>query len=338
MKILVTGGAGFIGSNFIHYILKKYPNYKIVNYDKLTYAGNLENLRDVENDARYKFIKGDINDEKLVQKIIRENKINIIINFAAESHVDRSIINPDDFIKTNILGTYTLLKVALANGKIRFHHISTDEIFGSLALDDPSFNENTRYDPRSPYSATKASADHLVKAYFHTFGLPTTISNCSNNYGPYMFPEKLFSLAITNLLEDKKIPLYGNGKNIRDWIYVKDHCRAIDAIIHNGKIGQTYCIGGNCEKTNEEVIYKILELMGKNKDKIKFVKDRPGHDKRYAINFSKIKKELGWNPKTKFESGLEKMIKWYKQNREWWQRIKSGEYEDYYKKNYGDRI
>lgn len=338
MKILVTGGAGFIGSNFIHYILKKYPNYKIVNYDKLTYAGNLENLRDVENDARYKFIKGDINDEKLVQKIIRENKINIIINFAAESHVDRSIINPDDFIKTNILGTYTLLKVALANGKIRFHHISTDEIFGSLALDDPAFNENTRYDPRSPYSATKASADHLVKAYFHTFGLPTTISNCSNNYGPYMFPEKLFSLAITNLLEDKKIPLYGNGKNIRDWIYVKDHCRAIDAIIHNGKIGQTYCIGGNCEKTNEEVIYKILELMGKNKDKIKFVKDRPGHDKRYAINFSKIKKELGWNPKTKFESGLEKMIKWYKQNREWWQRIKSGEYEDYYKKNYGDRI
>jgi len=338
MKILVTGGAGFIRSNFIHYMLKKYPHYKIVNYDKLTYAGNLENLRDIENDFRYKFIKGDINDENLVQKTIQENKINIIINFAAESHVDRSIINPDDFIKTNISGTYTLLKVALANGKIRFHHISTDEVFGSLAIDDPAFNENTRYDPRSPYSAAKASADHLVRAYFHTFNLPVTISNCSNNYGPYMFPEKLFSLAITNLLENKKIPLYGNGKNIRDWIYVEDHCRAIDAIIHNGKIGQTYCIGGNCEKTNRGAIYKILELMGENEDKIKFVKDRPGHDKRYAINSSKIKKELGWNPKTKFENGLEKMIEWYKENRVWWQKIKSGEYKDYYKKNYEDRI
>ncbi len=312
MKILVTGGAGFIGSNFIHYILKKYPEYQIINYDNLTYAGNLENLKSVEDNSHYQFVKGDIADGKRVEKIIKEYQVELIVNFAAESHVDRSILNPEDFIKTNVLGTYTLLQAALKNGKIRFHHISTDEVFGSLGPNDPAFNETTHYDPRSPYSASKASSDHLVNAYFHTFALPVTISNCSNNYGPFMFPEKLFPLFITNLLEGKKIPLYGDGLNVRDWLYVEDHCRAIDLIIHKGKLGETYCIGGNCEKTNKEVTYKILELMGKNESSIEFVKDRLGHDKRYAINFSKIKKELGWEPQIKFEEGLKKMILWYR--------------------------
>ncbi len=334
MKILVTGGAGFIGSNFIHYMLKKYPEYQIVNYDSLTYAGNLENLKTVENNSHYQFIKGDITDGKRVEKIIKEYQVELIVNFAAESHVDRSILNPEDFIKTNVLGTYTLLQAALKNGKIRFHHISTDEVFGSLGPNDPAFNETTHYDPRSPYSASKASSDHLVRAYFHTFALPITISNCSNNYGPFMFPEKLFPLFITNLLEGKKIPLYGDGLNVRDWLYVEDHCRAIDLIIHKGKLGETYCIGGNCEKTNKEVTYKILELMGKNESSIEFVKDRLGHDKRYAINFSKIKKELGWEPQIKFEEGLKKMILWYQENEKWWKNIKTGQYQDYYQKNY----
>ncbi len=334
MKILVTGGAGFIGSNFIHYMLKKYPEYQIVNYDSLTYAGNLENLKTVENNSHYQFIKGDITDGKRVEKIIKEYQVELIVNFAAESHVDRSILNPEDFIKTNVLGTYTLLQAALKNGKIRFHHISTDEVFGSLGPNDPAFNETTHYDPRSPYSASKASSDHLVRAYFHTFALPVTISNCSNNYGPFMFPEKLFPLFITNLLEGKKIPLYGDGLNVRDWLYVEDHCRAIDLIIHKGKLGETYCIGGNCEKTNKEVTYKILELMGKNESSIEFVKDRLGHDKRYAINFSKIKKELGWEPQIKFEEGLKKMILWYQENEKWWKNIKTGQYQDYYQKNY----
>jgi len=334
MKILVTGGAGFIGSNFIHYMLKKYPEYQIVNYDNLTYAGNLENLKAVEDNSHYQFVKGDITDGKRVEKIIKEYQVELIVNFAAESHVDRSILNPEDFIKTNVLGTYTLLQAALKNGKIRFHHISTDEVFGSLGPNDPAFNETTHYDPRSPYSASKASSDHLVNAYFHTFALPVTISNCSNNYGPFMFPEKLFPLFITNLLEGKKIPLYGDGLNVRDWLYVEDHCRAIDLIIHKGKLGETYCIGGNCEKTNKEVTYKILELMGKNESSIEFVKDRLGHDKRYAINFSKIKKELGWEPQIKFEEGLKKMILWYQENEKWWKNIKTGQYQDYYQKNY----
>ena len=334
MKILVTGGAGFIGSNFIHYILKKYPEYQIINYDNLTYAGNLENLKSVEDNSHYQFVKGDIADGKRVEKIIKEYQVELIVNFAAESHVDRSILNPEDFIKTNVLGTYTLLQAALKNGKIRFHHISTDEVFGSLGPNDPAFNETTHYDPRSPYSASKASSDHLVNAYFHTFALPVTISNCSNNYGPFMFPEKLFPLFITNLLEGKKIPLYGDGLNVRDWLYVEDHCRAIDLIIHKGKLGETYCIGGNCEKTNKEVTYKILELMGKNESSIEFVKDRLGHDKRYAINFSKIKKELGWEPQIKFEEGLKKMILWYQENEKWWKNIKTGQYQDYYQKNY----
>ena len=337
MNILVTGGAGFIGSNFIRYMLEKYPDYKIINLDLLTYAGNLENLKDIENNPNYKFIKGDITDMPLVDNLIKNNSIDLIVNFAAESHVDRSILEPDSFINTNIIGTHNLLKVALANGKIRFHHVSTDEVFGSLEPDDPGFNEHTPYDPRSPYSASKAASDHLARAYFHTFGLPVTISNCSNNYGPYMFPEKLFPLFITNLMENKKVPLYGDGLNVRDWLYVTDHCRAIDLVIHQGKIGETYCVGGNSEKNNKEVTEKIIELMGKKMDMIEYISDRPGHDKRYAIDFSKIKNELGWEPETSFEEGIKNMIEWYKNNEAWWKKIKSGDYREYYEKNYAKR-
>jgi len=333
MKILITGGAGFIGSNFIRYILNKYEDYQIVNLDALTYAGNLENLKEYENDSRYKFVKGDICNEKLVNDLVKE--VDIVVHFAAETHVDRSVMGPEDFIKTNVIGTYTLLEACKNNGGKRFHHISTDEVFGSLGMDDPKFNENTAYDPRSPYSASKASSDHLVRAYFHTFNLPITISNCSNNYGPWMFPEKLFPLFITNLIEGKKVPLYGDGMNVRDWLYVEDHCSAIDAIIHRGKIGETYCIGGDAEYTNKEITYKIIELMGKNESAIEFVKDRLGHDKRYAIDFSKIKKEMSWEPKVSFNEGLKRTINWYVANESWWKKIKSGEYKDYYQKQYG---
>lgn len=337
MKLLVTGGAGFIGSNFIRYILKKYPDYKIVNLDLLTYAGNLENLKDIEDHPNYKFVKGDIADMAFMDNLLKEERVSLVVNFAAESHVDRSILEPDRFISTNVIGTHNLLKAALANGNIRFHHISTDEVFGSLKSDDPGFNENTPYDPRSPYSASKAASDHLVRAYFHTFGLPVTVSNCSNNYGPYMFPEKFFPLFITNLLEDKKVPLYGDGLNVRDWLHVSDHCRAIDAIIHKGKIGETYCIGGDCEKSNKEMTYKILGLMEKGEDMIEKVADRPGHDRRYAIDFSKIKNELGWEPEVSLEEGLKDMIDWYKNNETWWRKIKSGEYQKYYEKNYSTK-
>jgi len=309
MNILVTGGAGFIGSNFIHYINKKYPEYKIVNLDKLTYAANLDNLKDIKNN--YTFVEGDILDYDLVSKIVKENNIDLIVHFAAESHVDRSIEGPDIFLQTNILGTANLLKVALENNKIRFHHISTDEVFGSLG-ETGLFNEDTPYDPRSPYSSSKASSDHLVRAYYHTYGLPITISNCSNNYGPYQYTEKLIPLFITNLLNNKKVPLYGDGKNIRDWIYVEDHCKAIDLIIHKGKIGETYCIGGDSEKTNKEIANILLNKLGYNEDMIEYVKDRPGHDFRYAIDSSKIKKELGWEPKVSFELGITKTIEWYK--------------------------
>lgn len=335
MKILVTGGAGFIGSNFIHYILNKYPDYQIVNLDVLTYAGNLENLKEFEGNANYKFVKGDICDKDLVDKLVKD--IDTVVHFAAESHVDRSILSPEEFIKTNVLGTFTLLEACKNNGGKRFHHISTDEVFGSLGPNDPAFNEQTPYDPRSPYSSSKAASDHLVRAYFHTYDLPITISNCSNNYGSYHFPEKVIPLFITNLMEGKKVPLYGDGMNVRDWLYVEDHCSAIDAIIHNGKIGETYCIGGNSEKSNKELTYKILELMGKGEESIEFVKDRPGHDKRYAINFSKIKNELGWIPQISFEEGLQKTIEWYKENESWWKNIKSGDYQSYYEKQYGKK-
>ncbi len=330
MKILVTGGAGFIGANFIHYFLEKYPNDEIVNLDALTYAGNLENLKGVENNSKYEFVHGSITDKKLVNELVKN--VDAVVHFAAESHVDRSIENSDIFVQTNVLGTLNLLEACKNNGNKRFHHISTDEVYGSLKRDDPAFNENTPYDPRSPYSASKASSDHLVRSYFHTHNLPITISNCSNNYGPYQFPEKLIPLFVTNLIEGKKVPVYGTGENIRDWLHVKDHCIAIDKILREGKIGETYCIGGDAEKTNLEITDKILKLMGRDESSIEYVEDRKGHDKRYAINFDKIKNELGWEPSISFEEGIKKTVEWYKNNQGWWERIKSGEYQDYYKK------
>jgi dTDP-glucose 4,6-dehydratase len=332
-KILITGGAGFIGSNFIHYWLEKSPEDKIINLDVLTYAGNLENLKEVEKNPNYKFVKGDICDVKLVNDLVRDT--DLIVHFAAETHVDRSVMNSADFIKTNIEGTRVLLDAAKNNGNKRFHHVSTDEVFGALSLEDKKFAEDTSYDPRSPYSASKAASDHLVRAYFYTHKLPITISNCSNNYGPYQFPEKLIPLFVTNLIEDKKIPVYGKGENIRDWIHVDDHNRGVEMIIKNGKIGETYCLGGDCEKTNMEITQEILRIMNKSEDEIEYVKDRPGHDLRYAIDFSKAKKELDWNPRIKFEDGLKSTVEWYKNNQEWWEKIKSREYKKYYKNQYG---
>lgn len=325
MNILVTGGCGFIGSNFIHYWLKKYPDDKIVNLDVLTYAGNLENLSDIENNANYQFIKGDICDAALVDNVVQG--VDLIVHFAAESHVDRSINNSSDFIRTNVEGTRVLLDAAKNCGGIRFHHISTDEVFGSLQPGDAKFNEKTPYDPRSPYSASKAASDHLVRAYCHTHKLPITISNCTNNYGQYQFPEKLIPLFITNLMEGKKLPVYGEGKNIRDWIYVDDHNAGVDAIIQKGKIGETYCLGGGNELANLEITKKILELMGKGEEMIEYVTDRPGHDFRYAIDITKAKSELGWEPKMNFSQGLTKTVEWYKNNEDWWRNIKNGKYE-----------
>lgn len=332
MKLLITGGAGFIGSNFIHYWLANHPEDKIINLDLLTYAGNLENLKDIENNPNYKFIKGDICDAVLVNDLVKE--MDTIVHFAAESHVDRSIMDAKSFVDTNVLGTFNLLEAAKNNGKKRFHHISTDEVFGALKPNDPAFNEQTPYSPRSPYAASKASSDHLVRAYYHTFGLPITISNCSNNYGPYQFPEKLIPLFVTNLLEGKKVPVYGDGLQVRDWIHVDDHNRGVDLILRNGKIGETYCLGGNSEKTNLEITKLILGYLGQSEEMIEYVKDRPGHDRRYAIDFSKAKKELGWEPLIGFEEGIKSTVEWYKNNQEWWQRIKSGEYSEYYKKQY----
>lgn len=333
MRLLITGGAGFIGSNFIHYMLKKYPDYQIINLDLLTYAGNLESLKSLEGNPQYRFVKGDICDAKLADELAKE--VDIIVNFAAESHVDRSILDSAAFVRTNVIGTHTLLEAAKKAGNLRFHHVSTDEVFGSLGPHDAPFNEATPYDPRSPYSASKASSDHLVRAYFHTYGLPITISNCSNNYGPYHFPEKLIPLAITNLIEGKKIPVYGDGLQVRDWLHVEDHCRAIDAIIHKGKIGETYCVGGNGEKTNMEIVKTILKALGKGEEMIEYVEDRKGHDKRYAIDFSKIKNELGFEPQVTFEEGIAQTLAWFQNNEAWWKNIKSGDYQNYYKKQYG---
>ena len=319
MKLLATGGAGFIGSNFIHYWLKNYPQDKITNLDLLTYAGNLENLQDVTLNNNYKFVQGDIGDADLVKDLLIG--VDLIVHFAAESHVDRSILNSADFIKTNVEGTRILLEAARKNN-IRFHHISTDEVFGSLSFNAPGFNEQTPYDPRSPYSASKAASDHLVRAYYHTYGLPITISNCSNNYGPYQYPEKLIPLFVTNLMAGKKIPVYGEGNNIRDWIHVDDHNRGVDMIIKKGKIGETYCLGGNSEKTNLEITKLILSLMGKGEEMIEHVADRLGHDLRYAIDFSKAKTELAWEPLTSFEEGLRKTVEWYKNNKSWWEKLK----------------
>jgi dTDP-glucose 4,6-dehydratase len=335
MKILVTGGAGFIGSNFILYWLKNHPQDLIVNFDKLTYAGNLENLTSVQDNPNYQFIQGDICDLKVVEEAM--TGVATVVHFAAESHVDRSIVDPASFVRTNVLGTQILLGAALKNNVKRFHHVSTDEVYGSLNLEDKSiFNERTNYNPRSPYAASKAGSDHLVRAYYHTYNLPITISNCSNNFGPYQFPEKLFPLAITNLLEGKKVPVYGDGLYVRDWLYVEDHCRAIDLILEKGKVGETYCIGGLTEDINNlDVIKKILKLLGKSEDSIEYVKDRMGHDRRYALDWSKIKKELGWEAQYSFDEWLEKTVKWYQENEQWWKNVKNGEYKEYYQKQYG---
>lgn len=324
MKILVTGGAGFIGSNFVLYWIKNHPEDQVINLDKLTYAGNLENLKSIEGNSNYKFIKGDICDPKAVQNAMKG--INIVVHFAAESHVDRSIVEPAPFVMTNVLGTQVLLDSALKNKVKRFHHVSTDEVYGSLDLTSKGkFNEETKYNPRSPYAASKAGSDHLVRAYFTTYDLPITISNCSNNFGPYQYPEKLIPLAITNILEDKKVPVYGDGLYVRDWLYVEDHVRAIDLILKKGKIGETYCLGGlTSDINNLEVVKKILKVLGKNVGEIEFVEDRLGHDRKYSIDWSKIKKDLGWEPKYSFDEWLEKTIIWYKENKSWWMKLKNG--------------
>jgi dTDP-glucose 4,6-dehydratase len=332
MKILITGGAGFIGANYIRYILKKYPNYKVVNYDKLTYAGNLDNLRDVELNSNYRFVKGDIVDSKRVDEVIKAFGITHIINFAAESHVDRSILGPQVFIDTNIVGTQVLLDAALKHGIKHFHHVSTDEVFGSLPLDsEEKFNEDTRYNPRSPYSASKAASDHLVRAYSETYGLSVSITNTSNNFGPYQNPEKFLPRAITNLIDGKKIPMYGDGKYVRDWLFVEDHCSAIDAVLQKKK-KETYLIGGQTSDINNlEVAQKLLEIFGKDESSIKFVKDRAGHDRRYAIDWNKAKKELDWKPKHNFDTWLIRTVKWYKDNEWWWRPLKE-ESEKLYEK------
>lgn len=333
MRLLVTGGAGFIGSEFIRYWLRSHPHDFIVNFDKLTYAGNLENLSAVEKLPNYKFIKGDITNSKDVDMAM--NSIDVVVHFAAESHVDRSILEPSTFIRTNILGTAVLLESALHHKVAKFHHISTDEVFGSLELGSQTkFTEETPYNPHSPYSASKASSDMLVRAYHDTFGLPITISNCSNNYGPYQFPEKFIPLMIINALQNKPLPVYGDGLNIRDWIYTEDHVRAIELILEKGNDGETYCVGGESEVPNIEVVEKILSILDKNKNLITYVKDRPGHDRRYAISNKKISSELGFKPSLNFDKGLRTTIEWYKNNRGWWENVLKGDYQKYYQKQY----
>ena len=331
--LLVTGGAGFIGSNFVHYWLKHHPHDKLINLDALTYAGNLANLSGVEDLPNYTFVKGDIQDAKLVNKIMAD--VDVVVHFAAESHVDRSIKNPQLFLETNVLGTQVLLDAALKNQVKRFHHISTDEVFGSLNLGSAKkFTEETAYDPRSPYSASKAASDHLVRAYGETYQLPYTISNCSNNYGPFQFPEKLVALAITNLLENKAIPVYGDGLNVRDWLFVEDHCRAIELILESGRLGETYLVGGlTSDVSNLELIKQILKLMNADEQMIKFVDDRPGHDRRYAIDWGKMKLEFDWKPTVTLEEGLAKTISWYQANTDWWQDLKNRN-QDWFKSHY----
>jgi len=318
--LLVTGGAGFIGSNFIRYWIKNHITDQILNLDKLTYAGNLENLADIEDNQNYRFIKGDICNSKLVGKLMKG--IDIVVHFAAESHVDNSITGSDVFVRTNIVGTHVLLKSALKNKIKRFHHVSTDEVFGALGLDDKNkFNELTLYQPSSPYSASKAGSDHLVRAYFKTYGLPVTISNCSNNYGPYQHIEKFIPISIISLLKCMKVPVYGDGLYVRDWLYIEDHCRAIDLILQKGKVGETYCIGGMTDDvSNLEIVKKIIKILGKDESFIEHVKDRPGHDRRYAVDWSKIKRELGYSPRFDLNKYLEQTVRWYEENRAWWNK------------------
>ncbi|MFA7535280.1 MAG: dTDP-glucose 4,6-dehydratase [Desulfuromonadales bacterium] len=372
MRLLVTGGCGFIGSNFVRLALQRLPDCRLVNLDKLTYAGNPRNLVDLEDDSRYRFVQGDICDAALVANLFAEERIDAVVHFAAESHVDRSITGPGEFIQTNIVGTFTLLEAArkfwivsekgrgtrdekssvISASRIprpapRFLHVSTDEVYGSLG-DTGFFTEETAFDPRSPYSASKASSDHLVSAYHHTYALPTLITNCSNNYGPYHFPEKLIPLIIGNALNGKELPVYGDGKNVRDWLYVEDHCAAILAVLQKGRVGETYNIGGNNEKQNLEVVQAVCDLLDAKvgllpagearRSLIRFVKDRPGHDRRYAIDAAKIRTELGWEPSVTFEQGIERTIDWYLANRDWVEEIRSGSYRDYYERMYGGNL
>jgi dTDP-glucose 4,6-dehydratase len=338
MKILVTGGCGFIGSNFIRYFLQSHPNDSLINVDKLTYAGNLENLLDVSQSPRYHFIKGDITDGRRMEELVSKG-LDAVINFAAESHVDRSIEDPSAFMKTNVFGTFVLLEAlrkVFPRQRIRFLHISTDEVYGSLS-ETGAFTEETPLAPNSPYSASKTAADLLVRAYHRTYGIPACITRCSNNYGPYQFPEKLIPLMISNALENKELPIYGDGMHIRDWIYVEDHCRALDAVLHHGKEGEVYNIGGRSERPNLVVVQTILDRLEKPHSLIRLVTDRVGHDRRYAIDFSKIERELGWKPSVSFEEGIRRTVEWYLAHQDWWRKIKTGEYLDYYDRMYKGR-
>ena len=339
MKLIITGGAGFIGSNFIYYELKQHPEDEFICLDKLTYAGNLSSLKDAMQQPNFKFVKGDIADRDFIYSLFEAEKPDVVVNFAAESHVDRSILEPELFLKTNVIGTGVLMDACRKYGIKRYHQVSTDEVYGDLPLDRPDlfFTETTPLHTSSPYSASKASADLLVLAYHRTYGLPVTISRCSNNYGLYHFPEKLIPLMIINALHDKSLPVYGDGANVRDWLYVEDHCSAIDLIIRHGREGEVYNVGGHNEKSNLDVVKIILKALGKSEDLITFVKDRPGHDRRYAIDPTKIHNELGWLPQTKFEDGIAKTIAWYLANKDWWQEIISGEYRKYYEKMYSRR-
>lgn len=351
-NVLVTGGAGFIGSNFVRYLLANDPGIRLINLDLLTYAGSKSNLQDLPNESNHIFIQADIRDQDTIHEIFNRFSIDTVVHFAAESHVDRSIFGPAAFVETNIVGTFVLLEEARLHwmddmdGK-RFHHVSTDEVFGSLTPESPAFTETTPYDPRSPYSASKASSDHLVRAYFHTYGLPITITNCSNNYGPFQYPEKLIPVIITNCLEGKPIPVYGDGKQIRDWLYVIDHCSAVHQVLLKGRIGETYNIGGNNQPTNLEIIHLICDILDErlpesphrpHKDLITFVKDRPGHDRRYAMEISKVSTELGWHPTESLHTGLQKTIDWYLANQDWVENIlKESGYSDWIEKNYNER-
>ncbi|GGG19329.1 dTDP-glucose 4,6-dehydratase [Paenibacillus aceti] len=336
MKLLVTGGAGFIGSNFVLYMLKKHPDYQIVNVDALTYAGNLENLKSIENNPNHVFVKADIRDAAKMDELMGQG-IDVVVNFAAESHVDRSIMEPDVFVKTNVLGTQVLLDAAQKHNISKFVQVSTDEVYGTLG-DTGLFSETTPLAPNSPYSASKAGGDLLVRAYHETFGLPVNITRCSNNYGPYQFPEKLIPLMISKALADEQLPIYGDGLNIRDWLYVEDHCSAIDLVIHKGRNGEVYNIGGNNERTNLHIVKTILEQLDKSESLMTYVQDRPGHDRRYGIDPTKTMTELGWKPAHSFETGIQETIRWYLDNKEWWTRIQSGAYQDYYAKQYGTRL
>jgi dTDP-glucose 4,6-dehydratase len=332
-KILVTGGCGFIGSNFIKYIIREHPTVQIINLDLLTYAGNPANLSELRKDKRYKFIKGDIADQALVNRLFKQG-LDAVINFAAESHVDRSLYSPGDFIKTNILGTQVLIEAARQYQVARFLQVSTDEVYGSIARSQGAFTETSPLDPSSPYSVSKTAADLLVKAYEKTHGYKALITRCTNNYGPYQFPEKMIPLFITNALENKPLPLYGDGLNIRDWIYVEDHCRGLDTVLRKGTLGEIYNIGGLNEKTNLEITKRVLKSLGKTEALIKHVKDRPGHDRRYALDISKIRKQLNWRPIYQFDGGMKKTIDWYVTNELWWRKIKTGEYRSFYQKHY----